>query len=392
MRRHIISKVITSLLFIIGLFAFAVINFIHTYPYLKEVSLDKITDLDSLQQVVVQTEDVIDENVYNKYTFIEAHGIWNLLLNKKEIDGFTRIKDEQGLLHCADFWNDYGNVAEDLVDEVMQLQQRVQESGGEVIVLMPPAKDDASQVEYAKGIPYTDKNWVADEYLAKLEENGIHTLDFRETLKASEMTYEEKFYATFLCYQEFVKKMDEWYNLDLDPEGLYTDSQNYNILKYEDSNLGSHGRDTGIAYAGGLDDFIVMYPKYKTSFHYEWDGQVVDGRFEDTVLCVYNLINDHIYTQDKYSTYLNGVSTCDKIQNLDNPDAPKILFLRDSYTSPLGAFVSQVFSETDLVWTYKLNYDIDKYVDIEDYDYIVVSLYPDSLTKDMFRFNFPKDE
>lgn len=400
MKRHIRKKEITSLLFILGLFAFAVINFIHTWPYFQKVTLSEIKDLSRLQQVINQTEDIIDENVYNKYFFVEAYGVWNLILDKKEIDGFAHIKDDEGFLHYSNFWNDSSDDVDSLVDTVVQLQQKTKENGTEVIVVMPPVKDDEEQVSYMDGMPYCDRNWVADSYLEKLQKQGIHVIDFRDTLRQSGMTYDEIFYvtdhhwtteATFVCYQEFVKQMDDWYNLNLDPDGRYTDINNYNVLEYKDATLGSHGRDTGIVYAGGLDDFTVMYPKYKTNFHYVWNlsdtDQILDGRFEDTVLSTYNIVNSNVYTQDKYSSYMNGIATYDKIENKDKPDAPKILFLRDSCTSPFAAFVAQVFSQTDLVWTYKLDNDLDEYVNIEDYDYIVVSLYPDSLKENMFQFS-----
>ena len=166
---------------------------------------------------------------------------------------------------------------------------------------------------------------------------------------------------------------------------------NYNILEYKESNLGSHGRGTGIVYAGGLDDFTLMYPKYPTNFKYVWNlagtESVLYGRFEDTLVSTYNIVNDKIYDQDKYSAYMNAISTYDFIVNNDNVDAPKVLFLRDSCTSPFAAFAAQLFSETDLIWTLKLDNDLDSYVDIAKYDYIIVSLYPDSLKNSMFKFN-----
>ena len=404
MRRHIIKKEITSLLFIIGLFVFAVINFIHTYPYLKEVSFSKITDLTSLQQTINQTESVIDENVYNKYAFVEAYGIWNLILDKNEIDGFAHIKDEDGYLHYSNFWNDESDDIDSLVDTVVQLQEKAEENGTNVVVIVPPVKDNTQQVRYETGMPYSDKSWIAEEYMTKLEEKGIPVLDFKDTIEQSGMTYDEVFYVTdhhwtteavFVCYQDFVNKMNGWFNLNLDPDGLYTDINNYNILEYKQSTLGSHGRDTGIGYAGGLEDFTVMYPKYKTNFHYVWnlsgEEQTLDGRFEDTLLSTYNIVNENIYEQDKYASYMNAIATYDKVENKANPDAPKVLFLRDSCTSPFAAFAAQVFSQTDLVWTHKLDNDLEKYVDIKDYDYIVISLYPDSLTENMFRFNLSQE-
>lgn len=405
MRKHIIKKEITTVIFMLLLFAFAAVNFMHTLPYFKDVETNEIDELGDIQDIIVNVENIMNENVYSKYTFVEAYGLWNLILAKKEVDGFSHIKDDNGYLHYSDFWNDQSDDIDELVNTVLALRDKVEENGTEVIVLMPPVKDDEASVTYGTGMPYCDKNWIADEYLSKLAAAGVNVLDFRETLDESGMSYDEMFYVTdhhwttqavFVCYQEFVKQMEAWYDIELDPTGLYTDINNYNVLLYEDATLGSHGRDTGIVYAGGLDDFTLMYPKYYTNFTYTWEinemESVLNGRFEDTMVSTYNIINSNVYGQDKYAAYMNGIDTYDNIVNNDNTEAPKVLFLRDSCTSPFAAFASQVFSETDLIWTYKLNNDLEEYVDIEKYDYIIVSLYPDSLKDNMFQFNLSESE
>lgn len=405
MKKHIIKKEVTTVIFILMLFGFAIINFVHTWPYLKEMDAPKLDSLEGIQNYIVNTESVVDENVLGRYNFVEAFGVWNLILDKKEVDGFSHIKDEKGYLHYSNFWNDQNDDVDGLIAKVLELKEQVEKNGTEIVVVMPPVKDDINDVSYETGMPYSDKNWVADEYLEKLEAAGINTIDFRETIKDAGLTYEESFYVTdhhwttkavFVCFQEFVEKMEEWYDIELDPDGLYTDINNYNILLYEDSNLGSHGRDTGIVYAGGLDDFTLMYPKYTTNFTYKWSmldsESVLNGRFEETVVSTYNITNSNIYGQDKYSAYMNGIATCDKITNNNNPDGASVLFLRDSCTSPFGAFAAQVFGQTDLIWTLKLNNDINSYVNIEDYDYIVISLYPDSLKDSMFQIGLGETE
>lgn len=404
MKKFIIKKEITTVIFMIILFVFSAVNFYHTLPFLKQIDVSGVDNLDDVKTVVSDTELTISDNVYGKYTFVEGYGLWNLILNKEEIDGFSHVKDKNGYLHYSDFWNNSNNEIDEIVNTVVNLRNKAAEYGTEVIVVMPPVKDDTSVVDYEKGMPYCDKDWVADEYLDRLGAEGINTMDFRDTLADSDLKYEDIFYVTdhhwttkavFYCFQKFVAQMNEWYNLDLDSEGIYTNEDNYNVLLYKDSNLGSHGRDVGMVYAGGLDDFTLMYPKYYTSFNYKWyvlsTENVLDGRFEDTVVSTYNIINSNIYKQDKYSSYLNGVASYDKIKNNINKDAPKVLFLRDSCSSPFGAFVSQVFSQTDLMWTLNLDNDLDKYFDIADYDYVIVSLYPDSLKESMFKFNYVKE-
>ena len=405
MKKHIIKKNITSFIFIIMLFVFAGLNFRHTWPKLKNIDLSSVKDISQLQSAVDEAETIIDDNVYQKYAFIEAYGLWHLILDKKEVSGFAHIKDDKGYIHYSDFWNDQNNDISNIVNVVLELKEKVAANGTELIVVMPPVKDSETLVSYETGMPYCDKNWVADEYLRRLEEKGVKIIDFRDTLKKSHLSYSDSFYITdhhwtttavFECFVEFTKKMNEWYGEDLDPEKLYTNIDNYNVLEYKDSNLGSHGRGTGIVYAGGLDDFTLMYPKYETDFMYTWSmmgaESVLHGRFEDTLVSTYNIVNDNIYTQDKYASYMNGIANYDFIDNKKNVDAPKVLFLRDSCTSPFAAFAAQLFSETDLIWSLKLNNDLEDYVDINKYDYIVVSLYPDSLKNSMFNFSMNESE
>lgn len=400
MKKHIIKKNITSIIFVVMLFVFAGLNFVHTWPKLKEVKFLEVRNISQLQATVDEAEAIIDDNVYQKYAFIEAYGVWHLILDKREVSGFSHIKDNKGYIHYADFWNDQNNDIDNIVNTVLALKEKAAANGTELVIMMPPVKDDETKVSYEIGMPYCDKNWVADEYLRRLGDAGIKVLDFRETLKNSSLTYNDCFYVTdhhwttpavFECFVEFTNKMNEWFGENLDPDNLYTNIDNYNILEYNESNLGSHGRGTGIVYAGGLDDFTLMYPKYATDFKYTWNmmgnESTLNGRLEDTLVSTYNIVNDNIYDQDKYAAYMNGIATYDFIVNKKNVDAPKVLFLRDSCTSPFAAFAAQLFSETDLIWTLKLDNDLDSYVDIAKYDYIVVSLYPDSLKNSMFKFN-----
>ena len=108
---------------------------------------------------------------------------------------------------------------------------QAEENGTKVVVIVPPVKDNTQQVRYETGMPYSDKSWIAEEYMAKLEEKGIPVLDFKDTIEQSGLTYDEVFYVTdhhwtteavFVCYQDFVNKMNGWFDLDLDPDGLYT--------------------------------------------------------------------------------------------------------------------------------------------------------------------------
>ena len=85
MKKHIIKKNITSIIFVVMLFVFAGLNFVHTWPKLKEVKFLEVRNISQLQATVDEAEAIIDDNVYQKYAFIEAYGVWHLILDKREV-------------------------------------------------------------------------------------------------------------------------------------------------------------------------------------------------------------------------------------------------------------------------------------------------------------------
>ncbi len=100
--------------------------------------------------------------------------------------------------------------------------------------------------------------------------------------------------------------------MNLDENHYYRDKENYNSIVYPKSFLGSMGRKTGILY-GGIDDFTLIYPKFKTNYTYYTDSKSqkfeLKGRFEESLILSYpfnadlNLMDGQ---SDKYFTYLLG--------------------------------------------------------------------------------------
>ena len=103
---------------------------------------------------------------------------------------------------------------------------------------------------------------------------------------------------------------------------------------------------------------------------------------------------EHIYEQQRndfyegsaYSAYLNGVCEYDRIINKKNPDGPKVLFIRDSYTSPLASFFANLCSEVEMIWAKEYSGSIEELVENGDYDFVFISTWPENLAEDSFNF------
>ena len=178
-----------------------------------------------------------------------------------------------------------------------------------------------------------------------------------------------------------VRHLNIKYNAKLDR--YYTDIDNYNVETYEDIFMGSQGRDAGLSYVGA-DDYTFITPKFDTDYEYTFKSRAdeivtIEGSMEETLVSKKYLERDDIYDRDMWSSYMDGVHLEDHITNKKNEDGLKVLFLRDSYTSPLATFFSSYCSQVDMIWTVQNKpEEIEAMVEGDEYDYIFIGLAIDS--------------
>ena len=74
------------------------------------------------------------------------------------------------------------------------------------------------------------------------------------------------------------------------------------------------------------------------------------------------------------------------IVNKKNPDGPKVLFIRDSYTSTIAPFFANLCSEMDLIWSKGYGGNIEELLEKNDYDIVFVATWPENLEDESFNF------
>lgn len=404
MKRFFTKKIVTAFLFIIVLFVLSFLNLKTAYPTLKENLMSYWNSTGSkteqLSTLAANLNNTTSNEVYGKYTYVEAYGYLQDLLGKKEINNFEVVKANDGTLYYT-YFTSGPNKVDTLVKRMEALKKAASEDGSKVMYVMTPDKYIKGKTEFEKGIPYNYANETADNFLTSLKKDGIDTLDFRELMKEDGRYTPDSFYKTdhhwkvqtaFWAYTKFVDVLEGKYGLQFPDKAMYTNLNNFNQITYKDSYLGSMARKEGILYSGA-EDFTFIYPKFDTNFYfYSQEGtQKIEskGRFEQSIAYTSLLSGKgDIYdsTDDKFFTYMDGNPGFAQINNYNQPQGPKVLFIKDSLMVPVASFFSLGCSKVYMIDPRYYSGSIEDFISNNKLDYIFVSFSPPNLTEEFFPF------
>jgi hypothetical protein len=400
MKRYFTMKLLSAGLILVAWFTFAIMNLTQSAEGLWnkiEATGHSVTEF----TLFPDTFDAFaNEDVFSKMNLIETYGFLQKLMLKNEQNNFEVIRDTDGKLHYANF-ADGPNDVKEIVNAVSALNRALFSTGSKLTVLMPPDKVLQGVTTFDEALPYSYHNETADRFLEAMLLRGIKAIDFRDSILDSGIPSQDIFFDTdhhwtiesnFWAFTHIVEQFNEIYDLDLDPEGFYTDPENYNFITYEKSYLGSMGRKTGVIYAGA-DDFTVIFPKFETKYRFDAFNPLYEvhseGRFEDALIIGYpfNIQNyEQSINTDKYFAYLQGNQSIVTIKN-EFSDGPRVLIIKDSMSVPMTAFLSTVCSEVVLIDPRFYEENIIEYAVEGGFDHVLVSIYPQNLTPEFFDYN-----
>ncbi|MCB6610827.1 hypothetical protein V3C10_08230 [[Clostridium] symbiosum] len=396
------GKSIFSILFLICLFSFAAFNIICRGPELMKELRKVKPDFHEPKQAIAVIEREMSEKLFFRYPLIEGYGALQLIMGKKEENAFSNIKGKDGMLYDASFWNGFGDDQKELAVRTRRLHDLLEEEGTEMGVVLFPMKLPEEQERYY-GLPYNDFSKLAGDFASWLRYYKVPVLDLRNICKISGLTHQEAFFKTdhhwtpiaaFSGYCNIINWMEQSFDVSLDPDYKLRDLGNYNQVTFPNYMLGSQGRETGVIFAGGAEDYTVIYPEYQGDYLL-WRGDIEDykeytGGFEEALLKL-DVNEDSlsgIYSGNGETVYLHkGVDNYVSIRNLENGSKKKILLLRDSYATPVGAFLAQSFEQVDMLWTLQLSEEeLMDFLTKNHYDYVLLALYPENLKGAAFPF------
>ena len=162
--------------------------------------------------------------------------------------------------------------------------------------------------------------------------------------------------------------------------------------------FGSMGRRTGANFCG-VDNFTALWPRFPGQYYRESmrdNGQLLtyEGSFEETLMNTDALsAQKSIYSDSQYALYLDVIRPYEKVINEENPEGCRIFMVRDSYFSPVITFLTPMCGEIDAIWSLEKveGLNIERYVKENEFDYIIVEVYPYNINGEAFNF-FKKGE
>ena len=237
---------------------------------------------------------------------------------------------------------------------------------------------------------------LSEEVISLMQEGGIEVIDSRDVLNASGyaledlLMYTDQHWSTLAALvmaQNITGRVSEITGVDLDPELL--DPDNMNTELYEKRFLGKYGQRVGTGVIDP-DDLIVYWPKYETEIfrnslrttsYQDAYGDfraaaVREDRLEPLEGETYNILGYTYYGQvEAYDYYIN-------------PNAPDItiMLIKDSYSAPIGAFLSLAAKNVISLDIRHESIDYLEWVEKYDPDIVVMAYSLQMLRNDEYEF------
>lgn len=274
--------------------------------------------------------------------------------------------------------------------ELKRLQTALDERDMALLYVQAPSKLEPGTHTLPYGTEDTS-NGCADRLLAELEEAEIDCLDLRETLAEAGGDWDRWFYTTdhhwnqeaaFLCFQTLAEKLEDYRQTLSVGQGTKrqsitipercTDPDAYDKETLSRFFLGSQGKRVGSGYAG-VDDFVLWTPNFPTLLHYSGStGGDRYGDMEETVLFPQRVEEKDYYNANPYTYYSGGDYPFARITNYYNPQGPKVMLIRDSFSCAITPYLALACSELATVDPRYFNGDLLSYIDWVKPDVVVV--------------------
>lgn len=238
---------------------------------------------------------------------------------------------------------------------------------------------------------------MADEAIAALRESGIDVMDSRDVLNGCGLPLNDLLMVTdqhwstlaaITMAQAIAGRLVDAAGAPLDPSLL--DLANFNTLVHEKLFLGKYGQRVGVGVVDP-DDIIEYWPKYDTEITRDTlrstTHENVTGTFREVATRFDRLEPDPGKTWNTLAyTYYGQVEAYNNFHNETAPDYT-ILLLKDSYSAPVGTFMSLLARD---VITVDLRRDVDPleaWVEKYHPDAVVMAYSLQMLRDDDYKFN-----
>jgi hypothetical protein len=341
------------------------------------------------------TEDHLTDSLDQDKLFIEGYGLTQRLLGRRVMEDvnptYTVVRLSDGSLVFADPDALYQSPARYATRLAIFRDTLAEKKEIPLLYVQAPQKyhPDAG-VTLPDGFA-NHANLQADTFLQRLEKLDVDTLDLRSALLETGR-YSSLFFTTdhhwtaegaFTGWQALAEKLEQDYSFNI--PFTATNPRYWKQITLEDFFLGSQGKRVGSSYAG-LDDFEIWLPGFETDFSYEIPIQnyLDEGSFAEALLFPQYLENENIYKNNPYVFFSGGDFPFARMKNLNNPNGPTVVLLRDSFACPFAPFMALGCGELVTIDLRHFRGDLMEYISWVRADMVVVMYSPSVFSNEAF--------
>lgn len=357
---------------------------------------DDYTPFELVEASINSTGDFIASNLYGTNELGMINAGFQYALGKRLVStgGTQMIRLNTG--HLYDLQTEMS--MEGGRDDIVEMRNIVPADTPFLFVYEHPTLYD-EDAQMPKGYGFLDYGiQEADEVVSLVREAGIDVLDSRDVLPASGVPMDEYLMRTdqhwstraaMLMAQAICRRAEELTGRELPEERL--DIEQFDTTVYPKLFLGKYGQRVGTLMIEP-DDITVYTPKYETELHVRTSnvGKVreLDGPFEKV-----QVRPDALKTPEGQSWNTRGYLYYGLTEDYDistNPDGGDctILLLKDSYSAPIGRFLSLAADEVYSVdlRSYYNEKTLADYIEECDPDIVVVAYSLQMLRDEQYEF------
>ena len=345
-------------------------------------------------------ETAVNQDLDRDHLFIQIYGGIQRLIGRRmvedAVDENTVVKLATGALNFVkpDSTAQPAESVDDNAAATAKLARDLEKQKIPYLFVLAPQKIQRGQDLLPVGMA-ENGNTTADACLEGLDQWGTSSVDLRPLFESNGI-YSGWFFntdhhwkpeAAFFAWQNLAQVLDHNYGFTT-PSAL-TDPANWSTTVLDDFFLGSQGKRVGSLYAG-VDDFTIYTPKFETNLTYT----SVDGGFDRTgpfnqSVCFPERVEEKDwFNGNPYTYYSGGDYGMATMTNHNNPDGPKVVLLRESFSCALAPFLALSCSELTTIDLRQFQGDLLETIEGLEPD-LVMTLYAASTTglENMFAFD-----
>lgn len=328
--------------------------------------------LDTAQALIAAAEPAANALLDRDHMFIQLYGAIQRATQRQVVDDTdTRYSVVKLSSDALTFVNTAPLDTAPHGKAMARLRDQLDKRDLPLLYLQAPGKVAPGNGQLPDGVEDYSNDY-ADQLLSELEAQQIPYLDFRSLFAAIEdREWTSWFFSTdhhwtpeaaFTACAALFDTLRTDYGYDI--PALYSSPDSFTRRSYEDYFLGSQGKRVGTLYAG-VDDIELWQPTFPTSFTYSVPIYEIErtGPFEASLLFPERLEEKDYFNANPYTLYSGGDYSLARIYNHENPDGPRIMLLRDSFSCAMAPFLALGCSELITVDLRYFHENLLSYVD-----------------------------